>query len=190
MILKYKQNYQNCIIVIFFLFLINSVYADLLDISWNELIKESNIIAITEPRMITIKSKYKDGFAELDIIKYLKGNILNDVVKVNWSAEAHDQKIDSMVYDWLIFVTFENNEKSKVKPTRYGYSYFKIDRVFINNNLHNIICYDQFHNINDLPQDLIQHDIEIGSCICGGSSKADLIFLDDLIRYFDILNKK
>ncbi len=107
------------------LFLANSVFAKLAPSSIKNFLKDSELILEATP----IKSEWADkhaGYTDLKVKRVVWGDYKDTTIKISWSSEVHDQHIDNMGVDWLLFLKKDSKTGQYIGST-YGRSFWKLN---------------------------------------------------------------
>jgi hypothetical protein len=106
--------------------------------SFSEFVAESDVILEATPRQLNRHDssntprlvhaeesapKHEESFvgeAQLTVLRVLKGTYTNKEVTVRWTGEVHDQTINSLTQDVLLFL--KKRPSGEYEPTHYGRS--------------------------------------------------------------------
>lgn len=108
-----------CILFLFF----NVALARLAPTQFKKFISESEVILDATPMKAEWK-EHSSGFAEFRINRVMKGDYKEPSVQIVWSTEVHDQAIDNMGVDWILFL--KKDKDGKYTGTHYGRSYWPL----------------------------------------------------------------
>ncbi len=114
------MKYFVCLPILFLLAASQS-QAKLAKSSFTNLLKESDLIVEASVKKIE-RTGIQRGFATLTILRIISGDFDQKEITIAWGDEVHDQQIDSMTTDRLLFLRKQKN--GSYKGSHYGRSYW------------------------------------------------------------------
>ena len=105
------------------IFLVPGTHADLVRCSWHELLTESTLIVRGMAQKLALESDGA-GVAELRVNEVYRGQYRAPTLQIRWSSEVHDQEIDRLGSEYLLFL---RREGSQYVAAQYGRSYWPIE---------------------------------------------------------------
>ncbi len=113
------------IIIFVSFFIANSSFAKLAQSSFKDFLKDSELILEATPS----KSEWSDknaGYTDLKVKRVVWGDYKEPMIRISWSLEVHDQPIDNMGTDWLLFLK-KNSKTGQYIGSTYGRSFWKLN---------------------------------------------------------------
>ena len=129
--------------------------ADLVHSSWQSLLTESTVVIRAHAQKLTLGAG-RSGAAELRVKQVLRGRYPAGTIEVRWSSEVHDQAIDRLGSEYLLFLKMEHGH---LVAAQYGRSYWPVE--YGPNNEQCVVYRSPVTEVV-MPEDLLKRQVRFG----------------------------